>query len=152
MKTATAALAASLLSLSLAPTAALALEPSTTSTAVANVQNERETLLEGTFEGREGKRGRGTARIVREGSNHFLEFEGFRTSRGPQLEVWITDQTVRTNADVQHANAIELGGLQSPRESSQRYELPADFDVSTAKGVVIWCEPFAILFASADLS
>ena len=148
--TATAALAASLLLLSLVPAAAL--EPSTASTVSANAQDEREVLLEGTFEGREGKRGRGTARIVREGSNHFLEFEGFRTSRGPQLEVWITDQTVRTNADVQHANAIELGDLQSPRESSQRYELPADFDVSTAKGVVIWCEPFAILFASADLS
>lgn len=128
-----------------------AAEPSVTVASFA-VQADREVLLEGTFEGREGKRGRGTARIVREGDALFLEFENFRTSRGPQLEVWITDRTVRTNEDVAAAGYVDLGDLQSPRQAEQRYALPADLDLGTAKSVVIWCEPFAILFASADLS
>jgi len=139
--------ALSALSLSLAATPVL-IAPAQAST----IAQATEVLLEGTFEGREGKRGSGTARIVREDGRLFLEFEDFRTSRGPQLEVWITDRTVRSNEDVQSAGYIDLGDLESHRRGSQRYALPADFDLSAAASVVIWCEPFAILFASADLS
>ncbi|MCQ8186366.1 DM13 domain-containing protein [Parvularcula maris] len=127
-------------------------QPTTLITAYAASLQESEVLLSGTFEGREGKRGQGTARIVREGERMFLEFEGFRTSRGPQLEVWITDRTVRRNEDVKGSGYVDLGDLESHRRGTQRYELPEGFDLSSAASVTIWCEPFEILFASADLS
>ena len=84
-------------------------------------QQETEVLLEGTFERPDGKRGGGTARIVREDGKLYLDFENFRTSRGPQLEIWITDRTVRSNADVQAAGYTDLGDLASHRKGSQRY-------------------------------
>lgn len=136
-----------------AVTLTLATSPVMLSTAYATAAvQEAEVLLEGSFEGREGKRGSGNARIIRQDGQLYLEFENFRTSRGPQLEIWITDRTVRSNKDVQAAGYIDLGKLESHRKSRQRYELPANFDLNAAASVVIWCEPFAILFASADLS
>ena len=118
----------------------------------AAVAQESNVVLEGTFQGYEGHDGRGTARIVQEGDAYFLEFENFRVDRGPQLRVWVAEGPVTTNADGKAAAYIDLGRLQGARRASQRYELPEDFDLESAKSVVIWCEPFSILFSSADLS
>lgn len=120
--------------------------------AAASAVQESQVLLSGEFSGYEGHSGRGTARIIREGDALFLEFEGFRTDRGPQLEVWIAEDSVTSNAEGKAASYVNLGGLQGARKASQRYELPADFDLDSAASVVIWCRPFGILFASADLS
>ncbi|NNU16117.1 DM13 domain-containing protein [Parvularcula sp. ZS-1/3] len=141
-----------LLAASAALTVGTVLIPQASFAASTVAVQEAEVLLSGSFEGREGKQGRGTARIILEGGKLFLEFEDFRTSRGPQLEVWIAAGPVRSNSEAEAASYLELAPLQSARQKSQRYELPADFDLDDAKSIVIWCKPFRILFASAELS
>lgn len=146
MRLLTAALTAAALSLSVAEAQ---LPVSLIATAATQ---QREVLLSGEFSGFEGHSGEGTARILREDGRLVLEFDGFRTDRGPQLEVWIAEDSVTSNAEGKAASRITLGRLQGARVASQRYELPADLDLGAVGSIVIWCRAFGVLFASADLS
>ncbi|MEM1380070.1 MAG: DM13 domain-containing protein [Pseudomonadota bacterium] len=145
MRIITTALSALALSIAAAP----ALSPAFATTTIAQ---EAEVLKEGTFDGFEGHRGQGTARIVRDGGRLFLEFEGFRTDRGPDLFVWLADDHVTSNEEGRDVGFTNIGRLESARASSQRYALPSGTDADDVGAIVIWCRAFGILFASAELS
>ena len=46
---------------------------------------------------------------------------------------------------------VDLGSLKG-NIGNQNYEIPADVDISDFGSVVIYCEPFHVLFASASLT
>ena len=48
------------------------------------------------------------------------------------------------------AEWINLGDLKG-NIGDQSYIIPADVDLDMYKSVVIWCQPFGVLFASAPL-
>ncbi|GGR84877.1 hypothetical protein GCM10010169_31440 [Micromonospora fulviviridis] len=98
----------------------------------------------------------GGARIVRTADGrHRLELVGLDTSNGPDLQVWLTDQPVRTGPSGWHVfddgRHVALGPLKGNR-GDQAYEIPAGTDFSGLTSVAIWCERFAVSFGAAPLT
>ncbi|MFD6391390.1 DM13 domain-containing protein [Nocardia sp. NPDC060259] len=82
-----------------------------------------------------------------------LRITDLRTSDGPALRVWLTDQPVI--ADDWHnfddGTHVDLGALKG-NEGNQNYELPAGTDLSTLASVSIWCARFHVSFGAATLT
>ncbi len=73
-----------------------------------------------------------------------LRLENFFSTNGPGLRVYLaTDKTA--------ADHVSLGDLKANR-GNQNYELPPGIDLEKYDNVLIWCEPFSVLFGSATLS
>lgn len=82
-----------------------------------------------------------------------LRIVDLRTSDGPALRVWLTDQPVIVDDwyNFDDGDHIDLGPLKG-NEGNQNYELPAGTDLSTVKSVSIWCERFHVSFGAATLT
>lgn len=94
----------------------------------------------------------GTARIVElaDGSRS-LRLEGFSTSDGPDVDVWLTDQPAggdwHSYDDGVH---VALGDLKAT-DGNQNYAIPAGVDLSRLTSVVIWCDRFDVAFGTAPI-
>ena len=118
-------------------------EAQTTATAVAS----------GAFQDADARhQGAGTATVAETADGRVvLQFNEFSVTPGPDLEVWlVADAAPGTSAAVLASEWVSLGALQSPT-GTQTYEIPADVDISAYGSVVIWCEDFSVLFATATL-
>ncbi len=81
-----------------------------------------------------------------------LRFEDLEVTNGPDLRVILT--TVAdpdSSEDVHAAGYVELDKLKG-NVGNQNYPIPADADVDSFKSVVIYCKPFRVVFAVANLS
>jgi hypothetical protein len=97
--------------------------------------------------------GSGTATIYRgpDGSL-LLRLEDFRVTNGPDLHVYVSPHADPTNSgQVKTDGYLDLSGLKG-NVGNQNYFLPEDFDVTLLGAVVIYCQPFNIIFAVAPLS
>ncbi|NKX88118.1 MULTISPECIES: DM13 domain-containing protein [Nocardia] len=76
-----------------------------------------------------------------------------RTSDGPALRVWLTDQPVIPDDwhNFDDGTHIDLGALKG-NEGNQNYEVPAGTDLSSVRSVSIWCERFHVSFGAATLT
>ncbi|SCL39928.1 Electron transfer DM13 [Micromonospora rhizosphaerae] len=98
----------------------------------------------------------GTARIVRGADGRYrLELVGLDTSNGPDLQVWLTDQPVRTGRSgwnvFDDGRRVELGPLKG-NLGDQAYDIPAGTDLTGLTSVAIWCQRFAVSFGAAPLT
>ncbi|NJK63381.1 MAG: DM13 domain-containing protein [Synechococcaceae cyanobacterium SM2_3_1] len=92
----------------------------------------------------------GGFRIVSEGGKRYLELaDDFRTGRGPDLFVLLHNEAVPSSYNAN--NYINLGRLEK-FSGAQRYEIPADADLSNFASVVIWCRQFDVTFGYAPLA
>lgn len=94
----------------------------------------------------------GVAKIVElaDGSR-FLRFENLATSDGPDLHVWLTDQTAGGEwGKYDDSRFVPLGALKATN-GNQNYEIPAGADLAGLTSVVIWCDRFNVAFGSAAL-
>lgn len=90
--------------------------------------------------------GSGAATIYQlEDGSHVLRFEDFEVTNGPDLHVFLIPQEGNMEG------YVDLGSLKG-NIGNQNYEIPDDVDVSEFDGVVIYCVPFSVLFATASLS
>jgi hypothetical protein len=95
--------------------------------------------------------GSGMVAVYQLGDEIVLRFEDFEVTNGPDLHVILTkNPNPRTQADVGD-DYIDLGSLKG-NIGSQNYEVPAGIDLSAYQGVVIYCVPFHVVFATAPLS
>ena len=97
-------------------------------------------------------KGSGSATIYR-GSDgaHLLRFEDFSVTNGPALKVILSPHpNARNSAEVHLEGYVHLGDLKG-NIGNQNYELPADLDLSTIGSVIIYCEPFSVVFSVAPL-
>jgi hypothetical protein len=95
----------------------------------------------------------GTVRIIRlaDGSR-FVRLENFSTSDGPDLHVWVTDQTAGGSWEkYDDGRYVALGELKATG-GNQNYPVPADADLAGLISVVIWCDRFNVAFGSAPLA
>jgi len=93
-------------------------------------------------------RGSGTATIYElEDGSRILRFEGFEVTNGPDLHVYLVPAE-NAGDEVSVDGYVDLGELKG-NIGDQNYEIPADVDVSQFQSVVIWCEPFAVVFSVA---
>ncbi len=111
------------------------------------------TIASGTFMGADARhQGRGRAEILQTGSGAFvLRLSDFEVTNGPDLKVYLSAaQNPTKPSDVLDAPFVSLGTLKG-NIGNQNYILPGDIDVTNFGSVVIWCERFQVLFASAGL-
>ena len=81
-----------------------------------------------------------------------LRFENLEVTNGPDLRVILaTVADPDSSEDVHAAGYIELDKLKG-NVGNQNYPIPADADVDSFRSVVIYCKPFRVVFAVANLS
>jgi hypothetical protein len=85
----------------------------------------------------------GQAKVIKlsNGDNNFLRLEGFRSTNGPHLYVYLS--TDNTTSD--------FFNLSKPKGNvgNQNYAIPEGTDLSKYGTVLIWCRVFSVLFGSA---
>ncbi len=111
-----------------------------------------EVLAEGAFISQEHPTS-GTARVLKltDGSS-VLRLEGFSTSDGPDVHVWLTDQKAGgPDGSYDDGRYVTLGELKAT-DGNQNYPIPGQADLTGLQSVVIWCDRFNVAFGSAPLS
>lgn len=111
-------------------------------------------LASATFSGADDfHEGSGTASVYElpDGSQ-LLRFEDFEVTNGPALRVILvpTEGPVTTDTidEVGYTYVDELKG----NSGNQNYEVPSEIDLSSGEySIVIYCEPFHVVFATATL-
>ena len=105
-------------------------------------------VSEGVFEGADSFHfADGRALLVEtEPGAYVLRFEDFSIRNGPDLFVYLSSE-----ADQPSADGIRLGGLKAT-DGAFNYEVPAGTDISALRYAMVWCDRFAVLFATAELS
>ena len=83
---------------------------------------------------------------------HVLRFEDIDITNGPDLHVILSPvATAEGRDDVMASGYVDLGSLKGNR-GSQNYDIPADVDITSGEWtVVIYCQPFHVIFATAGL-
>ncbi|MEU2491248.1 DM13 domain-containing protein [Streptomyces sp. NPDC007883] len=81
-----------------------------------------------------------------------LRLTNLRTSDGPALHVWLSDQPVNKDGggNLDDGRHIDLGDLKG-NEGNQNYAIPAGTDLNEFSTVTIWCERFSVSFGAAEL-
>ena len=97
-------------------------------------------------------KGSGAATLYRvDEDSHVLRFEDFRVTNGPDLHVLLTNHAdPQSRDDLQAAGYVDLGSLKG-NIGSQNYEIPAEVDLGGVASVVIYCQPFHVVFSVAPL-
>lgn len=110
-------------------------------------QNENKNLLVGDFmgvnDGIHNAEGKAKILTLSDGSQ-IIRLEDFRSTNGPDVHLYLS-----TNK--QASDFIDLGRLKA-NIGNQNYQIPVNTDYNKYKYVLIWCQPFSVLFGSAQLS
>jgi hypothetical protein len=108
-------------------------------------------LASGSFISRE-HRTDGTARVLRLPDGRVIvRFEGFTTSNGPVLVVWLSKEPAHGVAGRFDDDHVDLGPLKG-NVGDQNYVLPLDVDSTAYTSVVVWCDRFNVPFGAAGLT
>ncbi|MFT5195980.1 MAG: hypothetical protein ACI9EW_002908 [Cellvibrionaceae bacterium] len=91
-------------------------------------------------------KGSGTAAIFQQDDTRILRLEDFMVTNGPDLHVLLVE-----NTEGDMGNYVDLGSLKG-NIGAQNYEIPAELDLSNFSGVMIYCMPFHVVFATAPLN
>ena len=95
----------------------------------------------------------GEARLILlDADTFFVRLEDFSTSNGPDLHVWLSEETAGGNwFKYRNARHVELGELKA-NNGNQNYAVPAGADLDGMRSVVIWCKRFFVAFGSAPIT
>lgn len=100
-------------------------------------------ILQGSFTGASGYTTTGTASVALNDDNEpVLSFTDFKTSNGPDLRVYLAEDTKATNF-VEITDKVENG--------NKTYDIPGTVDLEKQKFVLIWCKAFSVSFGSSEL-
>ena len=95
----------------------------------------------------------GEVRLVRLADGRTqLVLKDLKTSDGPDVRVWLTDQRVDP-ADWHNFDDgrwVELGRIKG-NAGNQVYDVPAGTDLGGLRSVSLWCKRFSVSFGAADL-
>jgi hypothetical protein len=107
-------------------------------------------LASGTFVSREHETV-GTARVLQLPDGQLIvRFEGFETSNGPVLVVWLSQNDANGDDDAFDDDHVDLGPLKG-NIGDQNYVVPEGVDPTSFTSVVVWCDRFNVSFGAADL-
>jgi hypothetical protein len=111
-----------------------------------------QVLAEGAFVSQEHPTS-GTARVLKlTDGTRVLRLEGFSTSDGPDVHVWLTDRKAGgPDGSYDDGRYVKLGEIKAT-DGNQNYVIPADADLTGLLSAVIWCDRFNVAFGSAPLS
>ncbi len=117
-------------------------------------QEEPQSRLTGQFQDADRvHQGSGSATVYDVGGGQLvLRLDEFRVTNGPDLRVLLANAaTPEGHSDLADAGYVELGKLKG-NVGSQNYEIPADVSLDDVKSVVIYCNPFRVVFSVAPLA
>ena len=87
-----------------------------------------------------------------EDGSHLIRLEDIEVTNGPDLHVLLTPtHGLGGRDDLQAAGYIDLGSLKG-NIGSQNYEVPAGYEIPEELTLVIYCVPFHVIFATAELA
>ncbi|MCY4371045.1 MAG: DM13 domain-containing protein [bacterium] len=87
-----------------------------------------------------------------EDGSHLIRMEDIEVTNGPDLHVLLTPvHGLGGRDDLQAAGYIDLGSLKG-NIGSQNYEVPAGYEIPGELTLVIYCVPFHVVFATAELA
>ena len=122
-------------------------ETMTTTMDISQNTEQNKNLLVGDFmgvnDGIHNAEGKAKILTLTDGSQ-ILRLEDFRSTNGPDVHLYLS-------TDKQASNFIDLGRLKA-NNGDQNYQIPIDTDFNKYKYVLIWCQPFSVLFGSAQLN
>lgn len=102
-------------------------------------------LASGSFTGVDGHAGSGKATVVKSpNGSRALTFTNFDVDPGPGVEVYLT----RNPDDI--SDRVELGGLKG-NVGDQQYDIPGSANLGAYDTVVLYCTPFTVRIAVAEL-
>ncbi len=146
------------------PETAVAIEPAPRDTSASSEETDAPApteaagpvvVLTGSFEGADDAHpGSGNATIYRLSSGRdVLRFETFDVTNGPDLHVLLVPiANPQSSGDVHTEGYVDLGKLKG-NQGDQNYDLPSSVDLSSGEwSVVIYCDPFSVIFATASLT
>jgi hypothetical protein len=110
------------------------------------------TVAEGEFISLEHQT-QGSALVVETaGGKRFLRFEGFETSDGPDLLVYLSAKEPAGSDDWRgyDQDFVDLGELKG-NIGNQNYAIPGNVDLERYSTAVVWCRRFTVGFAAAVL-
>ena len=85
------------------------------------------------------------------GKLRILRLEDFKVTNGPDLRVLLANApNPEGHSDLADAGYVELGKLKG-NVGSQNYEIPDTVALDNVKSVVIYCNPFRVVFSVAAL-
>ncbi len=116
-------------------------------------REEPQSRLTGQFQDADAfHKGSGSATVYDVGGGQLvLRLDEFRVTNGPDLRVLLANApNPEGHSDLADAGYVELGKLKG-NVGSQNYEIPDDFDLAKAQSVVIYCNPFRVVFSVASL-
>ena len=111
-------------------------------------------LVTGMFvDGDSFHKGSGEVTLYRlEDESLLLRMEDIVVTNGPQLHVYLIPvHGVHGRDEVQAHGYVDLGGLKG-NIGSQNYEVPGGYEIPEELTVVIYCVPFQVVFATAELA
>ena len=125
-------------------------QPRSIGSAAATAAAEPVELASGSFASREHQTV-GTARVLRLSDDRVIvRFEGFSTSNGPVLVVWLSKNPALGPSKAFDDDYVRLGPLKG-NIGDQNYAVPVGVDSSAYTSVVVWCDRFDVPFGAADL-
>lgn len=96
--------------------------------------------------------GEGTVNLVQDqNGTYYLSFENVEIANGPSLVVYLSDKTSFSGTRDDPGNYFSLGGLPA-NIGTFNIELPSEVNVEEFNSVLIWCDPFSVVFTWATLS
>ncbi len=108
-------------------------------------------LASGSFQGADDfHQGSGRATLFQQGDARVLRFEEFSVTNGPDLHVLLVENSAATSSADMGAY-VDLGALKG-NLGNQNYTIPASVDLAQYGGVMIYCQPFHVVFATAPLA
>ena len=120
---------------------------------IGNDQSGVEIIKAGIFKDADGfHKGSGQATIYQgpDGA-YLLRLEDLAVTNGPALHVYLSRHEDPENPDqVKGQGYVDLGDLKGNR-GNQNYPIPREVDVAIYNSVVIYCQPFNVVFSVATL-
>ncbi len=86
---------------------------------------------------------KGKVLLIETAKGKVLRFEDFETINGPNLHIYLS-------SDLNAKDYIDLGEIKATK-GNVNYEVPSSVDLSKYNKVLVWCEPFKVLFSYAEL-
>lgn len=95
---------------------------------------------------------RGDWHIEQRGDTHVLVFgDSFKASRGPDLKVFLSPQSIgEASGKTAVRGSLLLGELESTR-GGQEYVIPAGVNLDDYGSVLVHCEAYSVLWGGGDL-
>jgi len=99
-------------------------------------------IAEGNFQA-QAHEVKGRARLIRHDDKTILRFEDFETINGPDLHIYLSQ-------DLGTADFVDLGKIRATK-GNVNYTVDPSIDTTKYRNVLVWCEPFSVLFSYAEL-